>query len=118
MSASRLGARGASASSEAADVVILADRLDRVAEAIAIAQRARRIALESIVVGMSLSMLAMVAAMLGWLAPVPAAHRSGSDRRRRHPQCLAGACTPACDRARAYHPAATGRELHGTTTSR
>ena len=37
-----LGARGASASSEAADVVILADRLDRVGEAIAIAQRARR----------------------------------------------------------------------------
>ena len=39
-----LGARGASASSEAAEVVILADRLDRVAEAITIAQRARRIA--------------------------------------------------------------------------
>src|ERR1700688_1534269 len=41
-----LGARGASASSEAADVVILADRLDRVGEAIVIAQRARRIAIE------------------------------------------------------------------------
>jgi heavy metal translocating P-type ATPase len=68
-----LGARGASASSEAADVVILADRLDRVAEAIAIAQRSRRIAIESIVVGMSLSALAMLAATAGWLAPVPAA---------------------------------------------
>ena len=68
-----LGARGASASSEAADVVILADRLDRVGEAIAIAQRARRIAVESIVVGMGLSFLAMAAATLGWLAPVPAA---------------------------------------------
>ncbi len=68
-----LGARGASASSEAADVVILADRLDRVGEAILIAQRARRIALESIVVGMSLSLLAMLAATVGWLAPVPAA---------------------------------------------
>jgi heavy metal translocating P-type ATPase len=68
-----LGARGASASSEAADVVILADRLDRVGEAIAIAQRARRIAVESIVVGMGLSLLAMAAATLGWLAPVPAA---------------------------------------------
>jgi len=68
-----LGARGASASSEAADVVILADRLDRVGEAIMIAQRARRIALESIVAGMSLSMLAMLAATVGWLAPVPAA---------------------------------------------
>jgi heavy metal translocating P-type ATPase len=68
-----LGARGASASSEAADVVILADRLDRVGEAIAIAQRARRIAVESIVAGMGLSMLAMLAASLGWLMPVPAA---------------------------------------------
>ena len=68
-----LGARGASASSEAADVVILADRLDRVGEAIIIAQRARRIALQRIVVGMGLSLVAMVAAALGWLAPVPAA---------------------------------------------
>jgi heavy metal translocating P-type ATPase len=68
-----LGARGASASSEAADVVILADRLDRVGDAITIAQRARRIAVESIVAGMSLSVLAMIAAMVGWLAPVPAA---------------------------------------------
>ena len=68
-----LGARGASASSEAADVVILADRLDRVGEAIVIAQRARRIAVESIVAGMGLSILAMVAATFGWLMPVPAA---------------------------------------------
>src|SRR5216684_1199931 len=68
-----LGARGASASSEAADVVILADRLDRVGEAIMIAQRARRIAVESIVAGMGLSILAMLAATFGWLMPVPAA---------------------------------------------
>jgi heavy metal translocating P-type ATPase len=68
-----LGARGASASSEAADVVILTDRLDRVGEAIAIAQRARRIAIESIVAGMALSTLAMLAATFGWLMPVPAA---------------------------------------------
>jgi heavy metal translocating P-type ATPase len=68
-----LGARGASASSEAADVVILADRLDRVGEAIVIAQRARRIAVESIVAGMGLSSVAMLAATFGWLMPVPAA---------------------------------------------
>jgi heavy metal translocating P-type ATPase len=68
-----LGARGASASSEAADVVILTDRLDRVGEAITIAQRARRVAVESIIVGMSLSLLAMAAAAIGWLDPVPAA---------------------------------------------
>jgi cation transport ATPase len=68
-----MGAGGASASSEAAQVVILANRLDRVGEAIVIAQRARRIAVQSIVVGMGLSGLAMVAATVGWLAPVPAA---------------------------------------------
>ncbi len=68
-----LGARGASASSEAADVVILADRLDRVGEAIVIAQRARGIALQGILVGMGLSFAAMLAAMVGWLNPVPAA---------------------------------------------
>jgi heavy metal translocating P-type ATPase len=68
-----LGARGASASSEAADVVILADRLDRVGEAIMVARRARRIAVQSIVAGMGLSLLAMAAATIGWLAPVPAA---------------------------------------------
>jgi hypothetical protein len=53
--------------------VILADRLDRVGEAIMIARRARRIAIESIVVGMGLSLLAMAAATVGWLAPVLAA---------------------------------------------
>jgi heavy metal translocating P-type ATPase len=68
-----MGARGASASSEAADVVILADRLDRVGEAIVIARRARGIAVQSIAVGMGLSVLAMLAATVGWLAPVPAA---------------------------------------------
>lgn len=68
-----MGARGATASSEAADVVITVDRLDRLAEAIRIAQRARRIALQSIVVGMALSVVAMVVAAAGLLAPVPGA---------------------------------------------
>lgn len=68
-----LGARGASASSEAADVVILADRLDRVGEVLMIARRARKIAVQSIIAGMGLSLLAMAAATLGWLAPVPPA---------------------------------------------
>ena len=68
-----LGARGASASSEAADVVILVDRLDRVSEAVAIACRARRIALESIISGMALSGIAMGFAAFGWLAPVAGA---------------------------------------------
>lgn len=68
-----LGARGASASSEAADVVIVVDRLDRVSEAVTIARRARRIAVQSIVAGMGLSGLAMGFAAFGWLTPVAGA---------------------------------------------
>jgi soluble P-type ATPase len=68
-----MGARGASASSEAADVVILVDRLDRVSQAVMIARRARGIAVQSIVAGMALSGMAMVAAAFGWLTPVAGA---------------------------------------------
>lgn len=68
-----MGARGASASSEAADVVVLVDRLDRVADAVAIARRSYRIALQSIVIGLALSGIAMLAAALGKLSPVAGA---------------------------------------------
>jgi heavy metal translocating P-type ATPase len=68
-----MGARGASASSEAADVVLLADRLDGVSDAVSIAQRARGIAMQSIAAGMTLSGLAMAAAAAGWLTPVAGA---------------------------------------------
>jgi heavy metal translocating P-type ATPase len=68
-----LGARGASASSEAADAVILVDRLDRVSEAVAIARRTHRIALESIIWGMALSGIGMGFAAVGWLPPVAGA---------------------------------------------
>ena len=68
-----LGARGASASSEAADVVIVVDHLDRVSEAVIIARRARGIAIQSIVAGMVLSGIAMGFAAYGWLTPVAGA---------------------------------------------
>ena len=68
-----LGARGASASSEAADVVILVDRLDRVSEAVTIARRTHAIALQSIVAGLTLSGIAMAVAAIGWLTPVAGA---------------------------------------------
>ncbi|HZK35557.1 MAG TPA: heavy metal translocating P-type ATPase [Aeromicrobium sp.] len=105
-----LGARGASASSEAADVVILADRLDRVGEAITIAQRARRIAVESIVAGMSLSVLAMLAATAGWLAPVPAAIAQEVIDVVVILNALR-ALNPGHGRARSTIPAALGREM-------
>jgi heavy metal translocating P-type ATPase len=65
-----MGARGAAASSEAADVVLLVDRLDRLVTALQIAGRARSIALQSAFAGVALSGLAMVAAMLGYLPPI------------------------------------------------
>jgi hypothetical protein len=68
-----MGARGASASSEAADVVILVDRLDRVSDALTIAKRTHGIALQSIIAGMGLSALAMAFAALGYLPPIAGA---------------------------------------------
>lgn len=65
-----MGAHGASAASEAADVVLLADRLDRVIEAVRIARRSRAIALQSIFVGMGLSVIAMGFAAAGKIPPV------------------------------------------------
>ena len=68
-----MGARGATASSEAADAVIVVDRLDRVAEALLIARRARSIAVQSVLAGMALSGFGMVLATFGILPPVAGA---------------------------------------------
>jgi soluble P-type ATPase len=68
-----MGARGAAASAEAADAVLLVDRLDRLVDGIRIARRARRIAVQCVVMGMGLSAGAMIAAALGWLPPVAGA---------------------------------------------
>ncbi len=65
-----MGARGATASSEAADVVLVVDRLQRLVDAIGIAQRSRRIAVQSVVIGMGLSLVAMSAAAFGLLVPI------------------------------------------------
>jgi heavy metal translocating P-type ATPase len=65
-----MGARGAAASSEAADVVLLVDRLDRLVEAIRIARRARRIAVQSVAAGMAMSFVAMAVAVCGYLPPI------------------------------------------------
>lgn len=68
-----MGARGAAASAEAADVVLLVDHLDRLLPGIEIAQGARRIALQSVAVGIGLSVAGMIAAALGYLTPVQGA---------------------------------------------
>ncbi|MDE3094410.1 MAG: heavy metal translocating P-type ATPase [Chloroflexota bacterium] len=68
-----MGARGATASSEAADVVLVVDRLDRLAEALRLARRARGIALQSVVAGIGMSLAVMALAAFGWVPPAAGA---------------------------------------------
>jgi heavy metal translocating P-type ATPase len=65
-----MGARGSTASSEAADAVLTVDHLGRLGEAAALARRTRRIALQSVLAGMGLSLAAMGVAAAGFLPAV------------------------------------------------
>ena len=60
-----MGARGASAASEAADVIIVDDSIDRLIRAIVISKRARRKALQAAGIGMGLSLVIMATGALG-----------------------------------------------------
>jgi P-type E1-E2 ATPase len=68
-----LGAHGTAAPAAAADAVLLVDDISRVADAIEISRRMRRIALQSISVGVGLSMTLMVIASLGYITPAAGA---------------------------------------------
>jgi P-type E1-E2 ATPase len=68
-----LGIRGAAAASETADVVLLVDRIDRLADAVEIAHQTRFIALQSACAGIGLSFIAMMFAAFGFLPPVQGA---------------------------------------------
>lgn len=68
-----LGARGAAAAAEAADIVLLVDSLAPLPTAIRIARRARAIALQSVLAGLGLSVAGTVAAALGYLSPLQGA---------------------------------------------
>jgi heavy metal translocating P-type ATPase len=65
-----MGARGATASSQAADAVLTVDRIDRLGEVMTVARRTRRIALQSVLAGMAMSLIAMGAAAAGLLPAV------------------------------------------------
>ncbi|TXH40340.1 MAG: heavy metal translocating P-type ATPase, partial [Actinobacteria bacterium] len=62
-----LAARGATASSEAADVVLTVDRIDRLGEAVRISRSARRTANQAAWLGMGLCFVAMGVAAVGLL---------------------------------------------------
>jgi heavy metal translocating P-type ATPase len=68
-----MGARGATASSEAADVVLVVDRLDRLVDALLIAKRARSVAMQSVLLGMGLALAFMLVGAFGHLQPVAGA---------------------------------------------
>lgn len=65
-----MGAKGSTAASESADVVILLDDIARVARAVAIGRRTVRIALESIWLGIIISVGLMLVAAVGLLPAV------------------------------------------------
>jgi P-type E1-E2 ATPase len=65
-----LGARGSTAASESADVVIMQDDLFHVARAIALAKRTLRIAKQSILVGIGISLGLMLLFATGKFSPV------------------------------------------------
>ena len=65
-----LASHGRGITTEAADVVILVDSLDRIPECLDIGRRTIRIVKESIWVGLGLSFMAMGFAAFGWLTPL------------------------------------------------
>jgi heavy metal translocating P-type ATPase len=68
-----LAAHGGGIAAEAADVVLLIDDLDRVPEAVMIGRRTIRIARQSILAGLGMSVVAMAMAAAGFLAPAAGA---------------------------------------------
>lgn len=68
-----MGAKGSTAASESADVVIMLDDLSKVARAVEIGRRSVKVALESIWIGIALSIGLMVLAALGFVPAVAGA---------------------------------------------
>jgi len=68
-----MGAKGTTAASQAASVVIVEDSIRRLSSAISIAKLSRSRALQASTIGMSLALVAMLAAALGWLTASEAA---------------------------------------------
>ncbi len=68
-----MGARGSTAASETADIVIMADDLSKTAHAMAISQRTMKVALQSIWLGIALSAGLMLVAAFGYLPAIAGA---------------------------------------------
>ncbi|GAA3202102.1 heavy metal translocating P-type ATPase [Microbacterium terregens] len=68
-----MGAKGATAAGDAADVVILVDSLDKIVDAVSIGQHTLRVALTAIWIGIGLSIGLMIVAMTGVIPAVAGA---------------------------------------------
>lgn len=68
-----LASHGGGIAAEAADIIVLVDALDRIAETKAIADRTMHVARQSIWAGLGLSGVAMVVAAFGGLSPIAGA---------------------------------------------
>lgn len=68
-----MGAKGAAASAEAADAVILLDRIDPLLPAVRLSHRTIAMARQSVGIGLGLSIAGMIVAALGYLTPVQGA---------------------------------------------
>jgi len=68
-----MGAKGSTAASESADVVIMLDDLSKVAQAVEIGQRSVKVALQSIWIGIALSIGLMLVAAFGHIPAVAGA---------------------------------------------
>ena len=86
-----MAGKGATVSSETADVVVVVDRADRIPLAVRMGRRSLRIARQSVVVGLGLSVGAMVSRGVRLPATGLGSPAPGGDRRRRDPQRAARA---------------------------
>ena len=68
-----MGARGSTAAGESADVVIILDDLSKAASAVRIGQRTIKVALQSIWIGIGLSVALMIAAAAGYIPAIAGA---------------------------------------------
>ncbi len=65
-----MGAKGSSAASESADVVILLDDVDRAARAISIGHRTVQVAMQAIGIGVGISLVLMITAAFGMIPAI------------------------------------------------
>jgi len=68
-----MGAHGATAASESADIVITVDDLNRIPEAVALSKRMLAIATQGILFGMGSSAILMIIAAIGYIPPLQGA---------------------------------------------